>query len=250
MEQARSFAQLLENQEALQMQQESEEIPEYFIPGGKAGHKPSKKGKGVQGKTLSAKGHGKGKARQPPTLNELLEKLNRAKRIESGEADVQDVDPEPKEDDGRPKLGEGPEPQLTRPINSTEQFLNPPWIVHALFNVSVCQGCPKWINSASRAPHDMFFQIKAIRPYQYPDTLMYIDRVANGYLHLNLKCLENFDKSIQVENIHMTDEMFSNLTDAHFKVLLELGILKHITANKGREIEVGIFISTTTNNNA
>ena len=110
MEQARSFAQLLENQETLQMQQESEENPEYFIPGGKAGHKPSKKGKGVQGKTLSAKGRGKGKARQPPTLNELLEKLNRAKRIESGEADVQDVDPEPEEDDGQPKLGEGPEP--------------------------------------------------------------------------------------------------------------------------------------------
>ena len=100
MEQARSFAQLLENQEALWMQRESEENPEYFIPGGKAGHKPSKKGKGVQGKTLSAKGHGKGKARQPPTLNELLVKLNRAKRIESGEADVQDVDPEPEDDDG------------------------------------------------------------------------------------------------------------------------------------------------------
>ena len=64
----------------------------------------------MQGKSLSAKGRSKGKARQPPTLNELLEKLNRAKRIESGEADVQDVDPEPKEDDGRPKLGEGPEP--------------------------------------------------------------------------------------------------------------------------------------------
>ena len=54
----------------------------------------------MQGKTLSAKGRGKGKVRQPPTPNELLEKLNRAKRIESVEADVQDVDPEPEEDDG------------------------------------------------------------------------------------------------------------------------------------------------------
>ena len=79
----------------------------------------------------------------------------------------------------------------------------------------------------------MFFQIKAIRPYQDPDTSMYKGGVANGYLHLNLKCLENVNKSIQVENICMTDEMFSNLTDAHFKVLLELGILEHIYANKG-----------------
>ena len=100
MEQVRSFALLLENQEALRMQRESEENPEYFIPGGKAGHKPSKKGKCVQGKTFSAKGRSKGKARQPPTPNELLEKLNRAKRIESGKANVQDVDPEPKGDNG------------------------------------------------------------------------------------------------------------------------------------------------------
>ena len=89
----------------------------------------------------------------------MLEKLNRAKRIESGEADV---DPEPEEKDGLPKLGESPEHRPTRPIKSTEQFPNPPWIVHALFNVSVCQGCPKRINSASRAPHDIFFRLKAI----------------------------------------------------------------------------------------
>ena len=97
----------------------------------------------MQGKTWFAKGHSKSKVRQPPILDKLLEKLNSAKRIESGEADVQDVDPEPKEDDGLPKLGASPEPRPTRPIKSTEQFLNPPWIVHALFNVSVCQGCPK-----------------------------------------------------------------------------------------------------------
>ena len=48
----------------------------------------------------------------------------------------------------------------------------------------------------------------------------------------------------------MTDEMFFNLTNAHFKVLLELGILKHIIANKEREIELGIFISTTKINKA
>ena len=235
MEQARSFAQLLENQEALRMQRESKENPEYFIPGGKSGHKPSKKMKGVEGKTLSGKGHGKGKARQPPTLNELLEKLNRAKKIESGEADV---DPEPEEEDGLPKLGESPEHRPTRPIKSTEQFPNPPWIVHALFNVSVCQGCPKWINSASRAPYDIFFWLKAIRPYQDPDTLMYKDRIANGYLHLDLKCLAYFDKNIKVEDIRITNEMFFNLTDGHFKVLADLGILKHIIANKGKDIEV------------
>ena len=239
MEEARSFAQLLENQEALRMQRESEENPEYFIPGDKARHKPSKKGKGVEGKTISAKGRskGRGKGREPPTLDELLDKLNRAKRIESGEAAVEDVDEEPEEDVGLPKLGQSPEPRKVRPIKSTEQFPNPPWIVHALFNVSVCQGCPNRINSAARPPHDLFVRVKAIRPYQDPETLMFKDRVANGYLHLNLKCLEHFDKNIKIEDIRMTDEMFYNLSDAHFKVLADLGILKHIIANKGQEIQ-------------
>ena len=196
----------------------------------------------MEGKNISAKGRGRGrgKAREPPTLEELLDKLNRAKRIESGEAGVEDVDEEPEveEDDGLPQLGQSPEPRKVRPIKSTEQFPNPPWIVHALFNVSVCQGCPNRINSAARSPHDLFVRVKAIRPYQDPETLMYKDRVANGYLHLNLKCLENFDKNINIEDIRMTDEMFYNLTDPHFKVLADLGILKHIIANKCQEIQV------------
>ena len=52
MEMARSFAQVLQNQEALQMQIESEENPDFFIPGKEAGHKPTKKTKGVEGKSI------------------------------------------------------------------------------------------------------------------------------------------------------------------------------------------------------
>ena len=68
---------------------------------------------------------------------------------------------------------------------------------------------------------------------------MYKDRIANGYLHLDLKCLAKFDKNIKVEDIRMTNEMFFNLTDGHFKVLVDLWILKHIIANKGKDIDVG-----------
>ncbi|MCG8626862.1 MAG: hypothetical protein MJE68_33275, partial [Proteobacteria bacterium] len=218
MEQARSFAQLLENEEALRMQREGEENPDYFMPGSKAGHKPGKKSKGVEGKSVPSRGRGK-RQTLPPTMNELLEKLNKARRIDSGQEVVEDVPMEPEEDDGLPKLGEGPEPRKVRSIKSTEQFPNPTWVVHSLFNVSVCQGCPRRINSAARPPHDLFFRLKAIRPYKDKNTLMWIDRVANGYLHLDLKCLENFDKDIAVEDIRMTDEMFYSIADAHLKLL-------------------------------
>ena len=85
MEMARSFAQVLQNQEALEMQIESEENPDFFIPGKEAGHKPTKKTKGVEGKSIRGYGRGRGKPKETPTLDSLLEKLNRAKRIERGE---------------------------------------------------------------------------------------------------------------------------------------------------------------------
>ena len=85
MEMARSFAQVLQNQEALEMQMESEENPDFFIPGKEAGHKPTKKTKGVEGKSICGHGRGRGKPKETPTLDSLLEKLNRAKRIERGD---------------------------------------------------------------------------------------------------------------------------------------------------------------------
>ena len=98
MEQARSFAQLLQNQEAMEMQREGKENPEYFLPSGKARHKPGKKTTGVQGKIITAKGKGRrkgigGKDKVTPTLNELLEKLNHAQKIASGEEVVEPPPP-------------------------------------------------------------------------------------------------------------------------------------------------------------
>ena len=243
MEEARSFAQVLQNEEALRMQMESEENPDYFIPGKKAGHKPGKKSKGVEGETVKGKGRGKGrgKAKETPTLDELLEKLNRAKRIERGEdvpsEDVREEQEQPQPQPSGPVLGSGPEPRKVRPIKSTENFPNHPAVVHSFYNVSKCQGCPEKIDSSAKAPHDLFFRMKAIRPYQNKDTLMWHDKVANAYFHLNAKCLQKFDSAIKLEDIQMSNEMFYGLSDAHLKHLAELGLLKFIIANKGKEVE-------------
>ena len=39
----------------------------------------------MEGKSVHGQGRGRGKAKETPTLDSLLEKLNRAKRIERGE---------------------------------------------------------------------------------------------------------------------------------------------------------------------
>ena len=196
MEMARSFAQVLQNQEALEMQIESEENPEFFIPGKDAGHKPPKKTKGVEGKSICGRGRGRGKPKETPTLDSLLQKLNRAKQIERGEA-IEEEQGEPLgEESNVPVLGSGPEPRKVRPIKSTEQYPNPPHVVHSFYNVSRCQGCPEKINSTMPPPHDIFFRMKAIRPFQNKETLMWIDKVANVYFHLNMKCLKKFDQNL------------------------------------------------------
>ena len=237
MEMARSFAQVLQNQEALQMQIESEENPDFFIPGKEAGHKPTKKTKGVEGKSTCGHGRGRGKRKETPTLDSLLQKLNRAKQIERGEVIEEEQEDPQEEESNVPVLGSGPEPRKLRPIKSTEQYPNPPHVVHSFYNVSRCQGCPEKINSTMPPPHDIFFRMKAIRPFQNKETLMWIDKVANVYFHLNTKCLKKFDPNLNLEEITMNDEMFYKMTDRHLKLLAEAGVLKHIIANKGSQVE-------------
>ena len=243
-EQGRSFAQILQNEAALEMQREAEENPEYFLPSSKASHKPGKKTTSVQGKIVSGKGKGRGKGlggkdKVTPTFNELLEKLNRAKRIERGEEVVEPPPPQqPQITAGMPVLGQGPEPRKVRPIKSTEQFPNPPFIVQNLVNVSVCQGCPRKIDLQIEAPHDMFVRMKGVRPYKDKNTLIWIDRVANIYFHLSLECLKKFDATFDETNLTMTDELFYNISNQHLQHLAGLGLLKHIIANKGKQLAV------------
>ena len=240
MEQARSFAQVLQNLEALQMQIESKENSDYFIPRTGAGHKPTKKTKGVEGKSIRGHGRGRGKPKETPTLDSLLEKLNRAKRIERGEL-IDEEEEVQGEESNVPVLGSRPERRKVRPLMSTEQYPNPPHVVHSFFNVSQCQGCPEKINSTMPPPHDIFFRMKAIHPYQNKESLMWIDKVANVYFHLNTKCMKKFDLNLNLKKITMTDEIFYKMTDRHLKLLAEVGVLKYIIANKGADVQVSIY---------
>ena len=173
-----------------------------------------------------------------PTLNELLEKLNCAQRIESGEQVVEPPPPpvEPQTREGMPVLGQGPEPRKVRPIKSTEQFPNPPCIVQNLVNVSVCQGCPKNIDLTLPPPNDVFIRMKGIQPYKDKDTLMWIDQVKNIYLHLSLECMKNFDPTMDIATVTMSDEMFQHISDQHLAHPGMLGLLKHLITNKRKQV--------------
>ena len=82
--------------------------------------------------------------------------------------------------------------------------------------------------------------MKAVRPFQNKETLMWHDKVANAYFHLKTACLQKFDANLKLEDITMTNEMFYSITDGHLKLLAEVGVLKYIIANKGSDVQVSI----------
>ena len=248
-EQARSFGDMLTNEAARRIQMDSEACPPTFVPQASCSHKPgnssgiqghyvlSKKGvKRGQGRGRGSRGRGKPKGSErhtPIPLNNLLEKLTTARRISTGT-----LSPPPQpilspSTDGLPVLGSGPERRPVRPIPSTPSNPNPPIIVHSLFNIKICQGCPNPIDTASmRPPTDMLFRLKGIRPYRDPHTKMYHDRIQNIYFHLNEQCLKNFDCRIDMKDITMTDELFCSVSVDHLHKLQSLGFLDYIIKNK------------------
>ena len=222
MEQGRSFAQVLQNEVARQMDEDAHNDPPHFRPSQSSRHKPKKKAKGVQGVP--------GNRNQPaPTLTELLTKLNAAKNIETSAGNALFAQEE--QDDC--VLGRGPEPRKIRSLPNEK-----PYIVYSQPSVSVCQGCPKVIEYKSmKAPNNLVIRLKAIRPYRDARTKIWIDRVNNIYFHPKMQCLQKF-KQHGPEDLHMTQEMFTALSNSHMQLLQKWGYLQHITANLEKEIPV------------
>ena len=237
MELGRSFAQVLENDAALQMEMEYQDNPQYFIPNKRAKHKPTKKTNDPEGRKVTSKKR-KVCNSSPITLNVLLEKLNRARAIDNKAAPVEEAPQE--EQTGMPVLSSGPEPRPVKYIKSTKEFPNPPRVTQSqvVFNISKCQGCPNKIDiKKMKAPHDLLFKIQAIRPYPDHNTHIWHDRIANAYCHLKEECLKKHNPEVRMEEITMTDELFLGLSDQHMQYLATSGFLQHIITNKSRDIQ-------------
>ena len=171
-----------------------------------AKHKP---GKGTK-TTESKKKH---KDTPVPTLNQLLEKLNKVKRISTGEEGQETViaDKDQPAAPTGPALGSGPEPRPVRVIPLTGDSPNPPYVTTCLYNISKCHGYHAPIQSLKRkmkVPNYLLFMLKAIRPYRDTRTHLWHDEIGNICFDLKLDCLQNFNCEIRVESITMTNEVF------------------------------------------
>ena len=216
MEHGRAFANLLRKQAAHDMQMEGQQNPPVFRPASSVRHKPKKKGKGVEGSAPP-------QLRRPPTLSALLERLTQAKQVSA--------QPVPQNTNLRkPVLGKGPEPRPKRPLPDEK-----PYVQKIVGGVSVCQGCPTPI-STQPAPNNLVFRMVAIRPYRDKHTKLWVDRIANIYFHLELQCVQNFNKDISLDNIRITQDEFTKLNDNHLQLLEQCGFLEKIINHLEEEI--------------
>ena len=236
MEQDRVIGEMFANQAPMDVQSASEKDPDYFRPNRAAKHKP---GKGIK----TTEGKKKYKDTPVPFMDQFLENLSKVNRIsteEEGQEHVIADEDQPAAPTG-PVLGLGPEPRPVRFTPSTDDSPNPSYVTTSLYNISKCHGCFAPIQSLDRklkAPNDLLFKLKAIRPYKDTRTHLWHDEIGNIYFHFKLDCLQNCNCEIKVESITMTNEVFLSISKCHMTLLWEKGLLDHTDNNIGEDIQV------------
>ena len=290
---ARGLAQIVTSREALKLQLEMQENPEYFIPGEKSSHKPPKaKQHGVEATPVSestaVRGRGKGKGRgrgrgrfsKLPSAKDLARKILDAEKVldetranpesnpaatrsqnnirlsqsqldseEASQSEEQVEQPSAIEPENEGPSHSEPQPQRISnrrrdpeldsytPRRSTRGN-NPPFVTLFLDRTRYkCIGCNKWINKKDNPhPRDMLFTLKAIRPFLNRKTQEWVHPEKNGYFHLDIRCLQMHDSTIEIRQATMTDDNFMMLSQQQIEYLSATGILEHVVTNKEKTL--------------
>ena len=130
-----------------------------------------------------------------------------------------------------------PNPESYTPRRSTRGN-NPPFVTMFLDRSRYkCIGCNKWINKKDYPhPRDLLFTLKAIRPFLNRKTQEWVHPEKNGYFHLEIKCLQMHDPTIELRQATITDDTFLKLSQQQLQFLAGNGILEHIVSNKEKSI--------------
>ena len=123
--------------------------------------------------TKAIEGKKKYKDTPVPTVNQVLEKLNKEKRISTGEEGQEPgtADKDQHAAPAGPVLGSALSQDLLELSLQQMTVPNPPYVATSMY-ISKCHSCPAPIQSLKRklkVPNDLF-KLKAIRPYRYQAT--------------------------------------------------------------------------------
>ena len=144
---------------------------------------------------------------------------------ESSEPQIEDVSQSEVQSHPQPQRGSNrrlePNPESYTPRRSTRGN-NPPFVSMFLDRSRYkCIGCNKWISKKDYPhPRDLLFTLKAITPYLNRKTQEWDQTEKNGYFHLDLKCLQMHDATIELRQVTITDDTFLKLSQQQLQFLL------------------------------
>ena len=127
-------------------------------------------------------------------------------------------------------------PQGYTPLRSTHQN-NPPFVMLYKRKCYKCLECDTWgAKKDNPHPHDLIFTLKASCPYVHLMTQEWIHLERNVFFHLNIKCLQKHDHTMEMHMVTITDDVFMCLFQQQIEFLNAESILCPIMANKEKTL--------------
>ena len=160
---------------------------------------------------------------------------------ESSEPQIEDASQSEAQSQPQPQRRENrrlePNPESYTPRRSTRGN-NPPFVAMFLDRSRYkCIGRNRWINRKDYPhPRDLLFTLKAIRPFLNRKTQEWVHPEKNGYFHLDIKCLQMHDATIELRQATITDDTFLKLSQQQLQFLAGNGLLEHIVSNKEKSM--------------
>ena len=101
---------------------------------------------------------------------------------------------------------------------------NPPVIIITSWRITQCKGCRKGILKEEKAyPHNLVIHHHGIYAYCNPKTKQWVNEEVNVHFHLDMKCLQKNDPSLEKRHFVCNDEDFVKLDHTQMEVLMMEG---------------------------
>lgn len=227
---AQEWVEELNNEEALQQEQEEAVNPKLFVPSGNCKHRPSKRNS-VEGKLQQpCKPPARKRKKEyipgiPGKLEMIQNVLNDASVMEGDHLQI---------DNPCQECQAGDVSRFPRDVIQYSAKRNKPQVVLFLgLNISRCRGCLHKIDrKLYPAPTDLVFRMEALRKFKCPKTGTLKQQWSNVYFHLDVCCLQQVAENIQLKDIMIADDTLVLLSRPHMEHLKEIGLLKNITTSQ------------------
>ena len=218
----------MSNTAAIAVEEEMASSQLKFEPAKSAKQKPLKKNKkdNIEGKFCKLNNPG-----QLPLLNELSQRISQSQTRGEQEPIYSSKDPLMlKINQCLAMMGN---PDMDQVLGSRSFGLNDVYLWKLEGNICCCHGCHGQIDKVvQQYPVDIVFQLKMKINIRVGNSNNWLPVNAQVYFHPKMKCLQQFNRGIECQNLRVSDDVLMSLTTDHFDWLHVQGFLLFVVKNK------------------